>query len=157
MKIVLQRVKEASVDAEGRVAGRIGRGICLLIGVEKGDTEYQAEHLARKVTELRIFPDEGGKMNLDLAQIGGEVLAVSQFTLAGSTKKGRRPSFDQAEEPRRAKALFNHFVGEVKRRGFRVETGVFQAIMDVRLVNEGPVTLILEAGKARLPESQNTD
>lgn len=157
MKIVLQRVKEASVEAGGRVVGRIGRGICLLIAVEKGDAEHEAEHLARKIAELRIFPDDGGKMNLDLAQIGGEVLAVSQFTLAGSTKKGRRPSFDRAEEPRRAEALFNHFVSEVRRRGFRVETGVFQALMDVRLVNEGPVTLILEAGKATLPDSQDME
>lgn len=147
MKIVLQRVKQAAVEAEGCVVGKIGRGICLLVGVEKGDTEEEAEFLARKVTELRIFPDGEGKMNLSLAEIGGEVLAISQFTLAASTKKGRRPSFDGAEEPQRAEALFNHLAGLIRQRGFRVETGVFQAIMDVHLTNEGPVTFILETRK----------
>jgi len=148
MKIVLQRVKQASVEVEGRVVGKIGRGICLLVGVEKGDTEEEAEFLAGKVTEMRIFPDDAGKMNLSLAEIGGEVLAISQFTLAGSTKKGRRPSFDRAEEPQRAKALFSHLAGLIRQRGFRVETGIFQAIMDVHLTNEGPVTFILEARKS---------
>ena len=150
MKIVLQRVKEAAVEVEGRIVGRIGRGICLLIGVEKGDSEEEAEALAGKVTELRIFPDSAGKMNLSLGEIGGEVLAISQFTLAGSTKKGRRPSFDGAEEPERAEALINHLARSIKQRGFRVETGVFQAIMDVRLINEGPVTFVLEARKPDL-------
>lgn len=150
MKIVLQRVKEAAVEVEGRIVGRIGRGICLLIGVEKGDSEEEAEALAGKVTELRIFPDSAGKMNLSLGEIGGEVLAISQFTLAGSTKKGRRPSFDGAEEPERAEALINHLARSVKQHGFRVETGVFQAIMDVRLINEGPVTFVLEARKPDL-------
>ena len=109
MRIVLQRVHEASVEAEGRVAGRIGRGICLLVGVEKGDSEAEADRLAVKAVELRIFPDEAGKMNLSLADVGGEALAVSQFTLAGSVRKGRRPSFDGAEEPGRAEALFARF------------------------------------------------
>jgi D-tyrosyl-tRNA(Tyr) deacylase len=145
MKIVLQRVKQAVVEVEGRVAGRIGRGVCLLIGVEKGDKEEDAELLARKITELRIFPDDAGKMNLSLAEVSGEALAISQFTLAGSTKKGRRPSFDGAEEPRRAEALFNHLVRNIRQRGFRVETGVFQADMLVQINNEGPVTFILEA------------
>jgi D-aminoacyl-tRNA deacylase len=147
MKIVLQRVKEAAVEVEGRVVGRIGPGICLLIGVEKGDSEEEAEALAGKITELRIFPDGAGKMNLSLGESGGEVLAISQFTLAGSTKKGRRPSFDGAEEPKRAEALINHLAGSIRKRGFRVETGVFQAIMDVHLINEGPVTFLLEAKK----------
>lgn len=147
MKIVLQRVRGAAVKVEGRVVGRIGPGICLLIGVEKGDSEEEAEALAGKITELRIFPDGAGKMNLSLGEIGGEVLAISQFTLAGSTKKGRRPSFDGAEEPERAEALINHLAGSIRQRGFRVETGVFQAIMNVHLINEGPVTFVLEAKK----------
>ncbi len=145
MKIVLQRVGEASVEAAGRLEGQIGRGICLLIGVEKGDTAQDADFLARKAVELRIFPDAGGKMNLSLAEVGGEVLAVSQFTLAGSTRKGRRPGFDEAEEPKRAEELFRLVVDKIRERGFRVATGVFQAEMDVRLVNEGPVTFILES------------
>jgi len=145
VKIVLQRVGEASVEAAGRLEGKIGRGICLLIGVEKGDTAQDADFLARKAVELRIFPDAEGKMNLSLAEVGGEVLAVSQFTLAGSTRKGRRPGFDEAEEPKRAEELFRLVVDKIRERGFRVATGVFQAEMDVRLVNEGPVTFILES------------
>jgi D-tyrosyl-tRNA(Tyr) deacylase len=145
MKIVLQRVKEASVEAEGRIVGRIGRGICLLVGVERGDTAADAEAMARKVSELRIFPDQQGKMNLSLAEIGGEVLAVSQFTLAGSTRKGRRPSFDGAEEPGRAEELFRHFCELIRRNGFHVENGVFQAVMNVHLTNDGPVTFVLDS------------
>jgi D-tyrosyl-tRNA(Tyr) deacylase len=145
MKIVLQRVKEARVEVEGRTVGRIGRGLCLLVGIEKGDTGEDADFLARKAVELRIFPDEAGKMNLSLADVGGEVLAVSQFTLAGSVRKGRRPSFDGAEEPTRAEALFAHFVDSVRGLGIRVETGVFQAAMMVHIVNDGPVTFILES------------
>ncbi len=147
MKIVLQRVKEASVEVGGRIVGRIGRGICLLVGVEKGDAREDAEALAGKVTELRIFPDREDKMNLSLAEVGGEVLAVSQFTLAGSTKKGRRPSFDGAEEPVRAEELFRHFCESIRKSGFRVETGVFQAAMNVHLTNDGPVTFVLDSKK----------
>ena len=149
MIIVLQRVKKAWVEVEERTTGRIGPGICLLVGVEKGDTREDAEFMAKKATELRIFPDNEGKMNLSLAEAGGEVLAVSQFTLAGSTRKGRRPSFDSAEEPTLAAELFDHLVALVREKGFRVETGVFQAMMDVHLTNEGPVTFILESRKAR--------
>ena len=145
MKIVLQRVKEARVDVEGVTAGRIGRGLCLLVGVEKGDGEADAEYLARKCVELRIFPDAQGKMNLSLAEAGGEVLAVSQFTLAGSVRKGRRPSFDGAEAPARAAELFESFVGAVEALGVTVETGVFQALMEVHIVNDGPVTFVLES------------
>jgi len=142
---VLQRVKEARVDVEGVTAGRIGRGLCLLLGVEKGDGEADAEYLARKCVELRIFPDAQGKMNLSLAEAGGGVLAVSQFTLAGSVRKGRRPSFDGAEGPARAAELFESFVGAVEALGVAVETGVFQALMEVHIVNDGPVTFILES------------
>jgi D-tyrosyl-tRNA(Tyr) deacylase len=143
MKIVLQRVRRASVKVENRIVAQIGRGICLLVGIEKGDSEGDVRELSRKVTELRIFPDSQGKMNLSLGEIGGEVLAVSQFTLAGSAKKGRRPSFDGAEEPGRAAELFNSFVELVRAQGFRVETGVFQALMEVEIVNDGPVTFVI--------------
>lgn len=148
MKIVLQRVKEARVDVEGQTAGRIGRGLCLLVGIEKGDGEAEAEYLAKKCVELRIFPDSRGKMNLSLVEAGGEVLAVSQFTLAASVRKGRRPSFDGAEEPGRAAELFDYFVGAVEAFDVTVETGVFQAMMDVHIVNDGPVTFILESRSA---------
>lgn len=145
MKIVLQRVKEARVDVEGKTAGRIGRGICLLVGVEKGDREDDARALAKKAVELRIFPDAAGKMNLSLADVRGEVLAVSQFTLAASVRKGRRPSFDGAEEPRRAAELFDLFVEAIEAAGFKAETGVFQAAMDVHILNDGPVTFVLDS------------
>jgi len=148
MRIVLQRVKEARVDVEGKTVGRIGRGLCLLVGVEKGDREEDAQYLAKKAVELRTFPDAQGKMNLSLAEVGGEILAVSQFTLAGSVRKGRRPSFDGAEEPKRATELFDYFVGAVEALGITVETGVFQALMDVHILNDGPVTFILESKPA---------
>ena len=145
MKIVLQRVREASVEVEGRVVARIGRGLCLLVGVEKGDTEEDVLRLARKTGELRIFPDGQGKMNLSLGEAGGSILAVSQFTLAASVRKGRRPSFDGAEEPARASALFDRFVEALRTAGFGVAVGVFQAEMRISLVNDGPVTFILES------------
>lgn len=148
MKVVLQRVKNASVEVEGKVKGEIGRGLCLLVGIEKGDGEEDAKFLAKKCVELRIFPDTEGKMNLSLLDIQGEVLAVSQFTLAGSVKKGRRPSFDKAEEPEKAERLFDYFVAQIKEYGVRVETGVFRAMMDVSLVNDGPVTFILNSKKS---------
>jgi D-aminoacyl-tRNA deacylase len=151
MIIVLQRVKEASVEVEGRTAGAVGRGVCLLVGIRKGDTEKEAETLAEKIAGLRIFPDEAGKMNLSLSDVEGEALAVSQFTLAGSVRKGRRPSFDGAEDPVPAAALFDQFVAALRRRGVPVQTGVFQAVMEVRIVNDGPVTFILEAGTVRSP------
>ena len=154
MKIVLQRVKEAHVDVGGKTVARIGQGICLLVGVEKGDSEAAAEYLARKAVELRIFPDAAGKMNLSLAEAGGSVLAVSQFTLAGSVRKGRRPSFDGAEEPRRAAELFDHFAGAAEALGVRVETGVFQAAMDVHILNDGPVTFILDDRRETAPSGE---
>jgi D-tyrosyl-tRNA(Tyr) deacylase len=147
MKIVLQRVKRASVVVEGRISGEIGKGICLLVGIEKGDTLQDVEFLARKTVELRIFPDREGKMNLSLAEVQGEVLAVSQFTLAASVRKGRRPGFDNAENPERAAELFARFVDLVRKSGFEVATGVFQATMEVDIVNDGPVTFILDSRK----------
>jgi D-tyrosyl-tRNA(Tyr) deacylase len=142
--IVLQKVKKASVSVQNKVAGKIQQGVCLLVGIEKGDTEEEAQYLARKIAELRIFPDNNGKMNLSLCDVQGDVLAVSQFTLAGSVKKGRRPSFDKAEEPSRAEPLFRYFVDQIKKFGLKVETGIFAASMDVCLINEGPVTFILQ-------------
>ena len=144
MKIVLQRVKRASVEVQHEIAAKIGPGMCLFVGVEKGDSEEVAQYLAQKIVELRIFPDEEGKMNRSLLDVQGELLAVSQFTLAGSLKKGRRPSFDNAESPEKAEELFLHFVDLIKQRGVKVETGVFGALMEVNLVNDGPVTFILE-------------
>lgn len=147
MKIVLQRVKRASVVVEGQTTGEIGKGICLLVGIEKGDALQDVEFLARKAVELRIFPDREGKMNLSLAEVQGKVLAVSQFTLAASVKKGRRPSFDSAESPDRAVELFDRFVGLLRESGIEVATGVFQARMEVHILNDGPVTFILDSKK----------
>jgi D-tyrosyl-tRNA(Tyr) deacylase len=147
VKIVLQRVKQAKVEVQGRVVGEIGQGICLLVGIEKGDSEADAHYLAKKAAEMRIFPDTEGRMNLSIHDIQGEIMAVSQFTLAGSVEKGRRPSFDKAEEAEKAEKLFNYFVELIRQRGLKVETGVFQTMMDVHLINEGPVTFILESKK----------
>lgn len=144
MRVVLQRVRDASVSVQDVVVGKIGRGVCLLVGIEKGDKEEGARYLARKIVELRIFPDDQGKMNRSLLDVHGEVLAVSQFTLAGSVNKGRRPSFDKAEEPAQAEHLFRYFVDQIRESGLKVETGIFAAMMDVRIVNDGPVTFILK-------------
>ncbi|MDH4218293.1 MAG: D-aminoacyl-tRNA deacylase [Candidatus Aminicenantes bacterium] len=144
MRIVLQRVREASVSVQDDVVGKIGEGVCLFVGIEKGDKEEGARHLARKTVELRIFPDDQGKMNRSLLDVHGEVLAISQFTLAGSVKKGRRPSFDRAEEPVQAEHLFRYFVDQIRESGLKVETGIFAALMDVRIINDGPVTFILQ-------------
>jgi len=151
LKIVLQRVREASVEVGGEIVCRIGRGLCLLVGVEKNDAETDVDRLARKTAELRVFPDAEGKMNRTLSEAGGAVLAVSEFTLAASVRKGRRPSFDNAEEPARAAALFERFVTALRSAGLDVLTGVFQAEMQVRLVNDGPVTFVLESGTGSGP------
>lgn len=148
MKIVLQRVKHAHVEVDRKIAGEINRGVCLLVGIEKGDTDDDAKYLANKIVELRIFPCKEGKMNLSLADVQGEVLAVSQFTLAGSVKKGRRPSFDRAEEPERAEKLFRSFVNLIEQRGIKIKTGVFGALMDIHLINDGPVTFVLYSKKS---------
>ncbi len=143
MKLVLQRVREAHVKVKGKITGEIDKGFCLLVGIEKGDTEEDAHYLADKVSELRVFSDREGKMNLSIKETGGEILAVSQFTLAGSVKKGRRPSFDHAEEPEKAERLFDFFVDQLRKKNIKTETGVFGAFMDVYLVNDGPVTFII--------------
>lgn len=144
MKIVLQRVSRARVTVEGSVAGEIGTGLCLLVGIEKGDDEKAAAYSAQKILGLRVFSDTEGRMNLSVKDVRGEVLAVSQFTLAGSVRKGRRPSFDGAEDPEPAQRLFERFVALLKAGGVRVATGVFGAMMEVELINDGPVTFILE-------------
>ena len=149
MKAVIQRVTTARVDVAGETVGRIGRGILVLLGVEKGDAEHDAECLAEKIVNLRMFEDDAGKMNLALADVGGAILAVSQFTLAGNCAKGRRPSFDDAALPAEANRLYEIFVARVRALGVATETGVFQAMMQVSLVNDGPVTFILKS-----PEQQ---
>ena len=146
MKAVIQRVKKSSVKVGNEITGKIGKGILVLLGVEKGDTEKDAGYLAGKIINLRIFEDDNGKMNLSLADVGGELLAVSQFTLLGDCKKGRRPSFVKAAPPEEAKRLYEYFVEKVKSLGICVQTGKFQAMMEVSLINDGPVTFILESG-----------
>ncbi len=145
MKAVLQRVLNASVEVEGKVVGSTGNGILVLLGVEKGDTAKDAEWMVEKIANLRIFEDENGKMNLSVQDIGGGILAVSQFTLAGNCAKGRRPSFDTAAPPEEANELYEYFVRRMRQSGVSVDTGVFQANMQVSLVNDGPVTFILES------------
>lgn len=144
MKIVLQRVRSARVTSDGKVKGEIGPGLCLLVGIEKGDDERAAAWAADKIVGLRVFPDSRGRMNLSVTETGGEILAVSQFTLAGSVRKGRRPSFDGAEDPSRARGLFDGFVARLRAEGVSVSTGIFGAMMEVDLINDGPVTFIVE-------------
>ncbi|MBI2355536.1 MAG: D-tyrosyl-tRNA(Tyr) deacylase [Deltaproteobacteria bacterium] len=144
MKAVIQRVISASVVVDGETVGEIGRGILVLLGVEKGDDESKADWLAEKIVNLRIFSDTEGKMNLSLVDVGGGLLAVSQFTLAGNCAKGRRPSFDTAAPPDEGRRLYEYFATAARRLGTPVATGIFQADMQVSLVNDGPVTFILE-------------
>lgn len=144
MKLVLQRVRSASVRVSGETVGEIGRGLLVLAGIEKGDGPEQVRAAADKLAGLRVFEDEAGKMNLDLAAAGGAFLVVSQFTLAGSLARGRRPSFDKAAPPDEAAPLVEMLVEDLRQRGFQVETGRFRAHMEVALVNDGPVTLIAE-------------
>lgn len=147
MRAVLQRVSEAAVTVAGEIVGEIGPGLLVLVGVEEGDEEGDARALAEKTAGLRIFEDEGGKMNLSVADVGGSVLAVSQFTLLADCRQGRRPGFSRAAPPEAAKALYERFVALLRERGLPVATGVFQAEMKVRLVNDGPVTLLLDSRK----------
>ena len=147
MRAVLQRVKEASVRVDGQVVGQIGRGLLVLLGVGTGDAEPDADFLVDKVLNLRIFPDEAGAMNRSLALIAGELLVVSQFTLYGDARKGRRPSFIDAAPPEEAHRLYRYYVDKARASGLRVEEGVFKAMMDVSLLNDGPVTILLDSRK----------
>jgi D-tyrosyl-tRNA(Tyr) deacylase len=151
MRALLQRVTEASVVVEGAVVGEIGPGLLILLGVAKPDTIADATLLVDKTLNLRIFPDAGGKMNRSLLDIQGSLLVVSQFTLYGDCRKGRRPSFDAAAPAEQARTLYESFIEIARRSGLRVETGVFQAHMEVALVNDGPVTLMLETNEGKLP------
>jgi D-tyrosyl-tRNA(Tyr) deacylase len=145
MRAVIQRVSHAKVEVDGAVTGEIGPGLLVLLGAAREDTAADADFLAEKVVNLRIFSDDAGKMNRSLADAGGALLVVSQFTLYGDSRKGRRPSFDQAAPPPEARALYEHFVASARRLCPRVETGVFQAHMAVSLTNDGPVTLVVES------------
>lgn len=144
MKCVIQRVRSASVTVADELVSEIGPGLLVLAAVEKGDAEQAMRDAAKKIRELRIFPDEGGKMNRDVTEAGGAILAVSQFTLAGSIERGRRPSFDRAEEPGRARELFEIFLAELASTGIAVRTGRFREMMIVALENDGPVTFVWE-------------
>jgi len=147
MRAVVQRVSKASVTVDDVITGEIGLGLLVLVGVSTTDTIEDAEYLADKIAGLRIFEDADGKMNRSVIDAGGAVLAVSQFTLYGDVRRGRRPSFDDAARPERARELYDLFVAQIRARGLRCETGQFQAIMSVSLVNEGPVTVLLDSSK----------
>jgi len=149
MRAVVQRVSRAEVRAGGRTLGRIARGFVVLLGVARGDTDSDAEFICDRVLKLRVFADDAGKMNLALDSVGGELLVVSQFTLLADTDSGRRPSFIGAAAPDEARRLYQHFVSLARNAGVKVETGEFGAMMDVELVNDGPVTIVLESRKPK--------
>lgn len=145
MRAVIQRVEKASVSVEGEIRGQVGAGFLVLIGVEEGDGDADFKYIADKVPNLRVFEDDQGKMNRSLMDVGGELLAVSQFTLLGDARGGRRPSFIAAARPETADPMYERLVAEWRARGIRVETGVFGAHMKVALVNDGPVTILLDS------------
>jgi D-tyrosyl-tRNA(Tyr) deacylase len=147
MRLVVQRVKHARVEVDRELAGKIGEGLLLLLGVKSDDSIEDVEYLVEKVLGLRIFEDHAGKMNLSIMDKGGEILVVSQFTLYGDCRKGRRPSFDEAASSDLAMNLYELFVEEIRKKGMKVETGRFGAVMDVNLINSGPVTLLLDSNK----------
>jgi D-aminoacyl-tRNA deacylase len=148
MRAVVQRVSRAQVRVGNEVTGDIGLGLLVLLGVGNQDTYADADYLADKIADMRIFEDEHGKMNLSLAEVGGSVLAVSQFTLYGDVRRGRRPSFDAAAPPEKARTLYEYFVERIRAAGLRCQTGRFQEMMQVELVNDGPVTILLDSSKA---------
>jgi D-aminoacyl-tRNA deacylase len=147
MRIVLQRVSSAKVEVENKIIGEIGQGILVLLGISNSDTEKEAKFMLEKVINLRIFDDEQGRMNLSLLDIVGELLIVSQFTLYGDARKGRRPSYIEAAQPEKANIIYEFFVNEAKKQIIRVETGKFQAMMNIELINDGPVTILLDSDK----------
>ncbi len=147
MRALIQRVKECRVEVKGSMVGAIDKGLLILLGVGEDDKEMDCEFLANKIIHLRIFPDSADLMNMSLVDISGEAMVVSQFTLWGDCRKGRRPSFTRAAQPERAKLLYELFIGKLRQKGIRVATGVFQENMNVYLVNEGPVTLMLDSEK----------
>jgi D-tyrosyl-tRNA(Tyr) deacylase len=147
MRMVLQRVKEAHVAVDNQIAGAIGPGLLVFLGVAKTDVRADADYLADKAISLRIFPDEAGKMNRNVAEAGGALLVVSQFTLYADSRKGRRPGFDRAADPEQARVLYEYFVGTLRARKVPVETGVFQALMSVHIINDGPVTILCDSEK----------
>jgi len=147
MRAVLQRVSRARVRVNGQTTGEIGPGLLILLGVGQGDTSKEADYLLEKIIHLRIFEDPAGKMNLSLLDAGGELMVISQFTLYADCRKGRRPSFTDASPPGEAQKLYDHFVTAARTRGVKVATGIFQAVMEVELVNSGPVTILLDSSK----------
>lgn len=147
MRAVVQRVTDADVSVDDKITGAIGKGYVVLLGVEEGDTESDADYMAEKITGLRVFEDAEGKMNLSMMDIGGELLSVSQFTLLGDVRKGKRPSFIKAARPEEASRLYQYFNEKVREKGIKVAEGVFQAEMLVRINNDGPVTILLDSRK----------
>jgi D-tyrosyl-tRNA(Tyr) deacylase len=147
MRAVVQRVSRAQVAVDGEIVGEVGRGLLVLLGVTHADTEADADYLADKIAGLRVFEDENRKMNLDAAAVGGGILVVSQFTLYGDVRRGKRPSFDAAAKPERARELYEHFVARIRAAGLPCQTGRFQEMMEVELVNDGPVTILLDSTK----------
>jgi D-tyrosyl-tRNA(Tyr) deacylase len=148
MRAVVQRVKRASVTVNGEVVGKIAAGLLILLGVAEDDLESDAGYLADKIAGLRIFPDVEGKMNLSVAEIGGSILAISQFTILGDVRRGKRPSFDAAARPERARALYDCFVARIRALDLHCETGRFQEMMEVELLNSGPVTILVDSKKS---------
>ena len=144
MKVILQKVKKASVSVDGKIVGEIDKGYCLLVGVHKESTEADAKYLAKKIVEARLFEDENEKLNFGLKDVNGSILSVSQFTLYADTKKGKRPSFTNAASAEEANELYNKFNEYLREEGLKVETGIFQTMMEVNIINDGPVTIIYE-------------
>ena len=147
MRAVVQRVSRAQVAVDGEIVGEVGRGLLVLLGVTHADTEVNADYLADKIAGLRVFEDENGKMNLDVAAVAGGILVVSQFTLYGDVRRGKRPSFDAAAKPERARQLYEYFAERIRAAGLPCQTGRFQEMMEVELVNDGPVTILLDSAK----------
>ncbi len=148
MRVVLQRVRDARVEVDNKITGAIASGLLVFVGVARTDTERDAEYLAEKIVAMRLFPDKSGKMNRSVVDAGGSLLVVSQFTLYGDVRKGRRPSFDQAAPPELARFLYDYFVGILRLKQIHVETGLFQAMMSVYLVNDGPVTILCDSAQS---------